>query len=267
MLSASKVIVRLLAVLCSVAILASTVVPVLAAPLPRNSILSAPVVVANPLTDDAPATAAENIRRTIERTVADVASAVAAQPGGDTPVVAREPEWARFTAGNAEIWLPESFEGGDLRQDLDVILNLMRNQGPDYAAMADLIEQNPSAFLLWAADTDNIESGVLTNVNIVTESVLSVIDTEAYLDAVEGMLPAGFDTLERARLALPEFEDASRLISYVKLPGAPPMKQAMYVIKDGTTVWTVTFTVHESAFESWLPIFQRSIESFSVSPD
>ncbi len=272
MLAASIVMIRSLAVLGGLVIVASSVAPVLAAPIPRQSIrqsiLRAPVVVANPLTEDAPAIAVENVRRAIERTVTDVSSAVAAQPDdGDTSVVEHDPDWKRFTAGNAEIWLPESFEGGDLQQDLDVILNLMSDLGPDYAVMADLIEQNPSAFLLWAFDAGNIESGVLTNVNIVTENVISVVDTEAYLDIVEDMLPAQFDIRERGQIELPGFADASRALTHAKLPGSPPMMQAMYVIKDGTTIWTVTFTVHESVFESWLPIFQRSIESFSVSPD
>ena len=46
------------------------------------------------------------------------------------------------------------------------------------------------------------------------------------------------------------------------------MTQAMYFLKDDAgVIWSVAFTVHEADFDNWLPIFERSIESFSVLPE
>jgi hypothetical protein len=218
---------------------------------------------------DAPSIAIETIAGTIDAAVAEVAGVLVAGPAADdTLSVEQDADWERFTAGSAEIWLPPSFVGGDLEQDLDLILDSIRAFGPDFEIMVEAIEQNPSAFVLFAVDTERVESGVMTNVNITTERVLSFMTTELYLESVAGLLPDPFEVLEQERIVLPEFEDASRAIGSVNFPGAPTMMQVMYVIKDGAnTVWAITFTAPESAFDTWLPVFERSVESFTVSPD
>lgn len=255
--------------LCAILFALSHATPTSSAPLAGHSLRPVTDTSAASLMQDAPATAIDSVASAIERAAAEVSGVLSAEPfAGEDLSVEEDPDWQRFSAGEAEIWLPASFVGGDLQQDLDLIIERVRALGPEFAAMVETIEQNPSAFLLFAVDTEGVDAGVVTNVNLLTERVLSFVDTELYLESVAGQLPEQFELRDQEPITLSEFEDGRRALISVEFPGAPPMMQAMYVIKDDTnTIWVVTFTAHASELDIWLPIFDRSVESFSLVQD
>lgn len=176
------------------------------------------------------------------------------------PTMTPIPGWEKFEGDDVELWLPESFDGGDLSSDLDVIVENLRRLGSDFEDMAEMIEQNPSAFVLWAFDSKVGYSGFLTNVNITKERSLSAVSIETYLDAVINQLPSQFHIVERATFSLETYE-AARIIVEFSISGVRG-KEALYLIKDGKTMWGITFATGADEFSQRLPIFEQSILTF-----
>jgi serine/threonine-protein kinase len=162
------------------------------------------------------------------------------------------------------MWLPESYEGGDPSQDLDVIVEKLRTLGPEFAQMAKMIEQNPSAFVFWAFDSDVGDSGFLINVNVSTERVPSAITLEAYLDALVGQLPSQFRVVERGTVSLDHYQ-AERVLIEASIMGVE-IKQVIYVIKEGNAIWAVTFSTSADEFDRRLPTFEQSMRTFKLRP-
>lgn len=172
------------------------------------------------------------------------------------------PGWEKFEGGGVELWLPESYEGGDLSQDVELIVENLRRQGPDFEQMAKVIEQNPSMYVLWAVDLEVGDSGFLTNVAVTTEKVLSALTLEAYIDAAVKQFPEQLRLIERDAVSLGSYQ-SGRLILEFTISGVV-VKQVLYVIKEGNTVWVMTFATGLEEFDQRLPSFERIARTFTV---
>lgn len=181
-----------------------------------------------------------------------------------TPTVAPIPGWERFEAGGVELWLPESYEGGNLGADLDLIVDNLRSLGPDFEQIALIIEQNPSMYVIWAFDSEVGASGALTNMAITTERVLTAMTLDTYLDSALGQLPAQFQVVERGVVSLGEYQ-AGRLVLEFTISGVAG-KELMYVVKDDNTIWVITFGTGAEEFEQRLPVFEQSVQTFRIQP-
>jgi hypothetical protein len=178
----------------------------------------------------------------------------------DTPI----PGWQRFEGGGVELWLPESWEGGDLSEDIDLIVEEVRNLGPDFEEYAQLIEENPSMFVLWVFDYEVGESGGLTNVTVCKDKVLSTMTVDKYLDSLSEQLPAPFQVIERGVVTLAD-QETGRLVIQFGASGEA-VKELMYLIKEGTTMWFITFSTGPEEFAQRLPVFERSARTFAIQP-
>lgn len=172
--------------------------------------------------------------------------------------------WEKFEGGGVELWLPESYEGGDLSQDVDLIANNLRSMGPDFEQMAQIIEQNPTMYVIWAYDSDVGASGFLTNVNITTQKVLSAIAIETYMDAVVTQLPEQFQVVEQDVVTLGEYE-AGRLVIELDT-GVVVAKEVLYAVQDGDTLWNITYATGLDEFDERLPEFESSALTFKLQP-
>jgi hypothetical protein len=172
------------------------------------------------------------------------------------------PGWKEFTAPGVSLWLPDSFEGGDLANDLDVITTQLKTRGTEYEAVVKMIEQNQSAFTIWAFDTITSPTGALTNVNVVKEKVLSAVTLENYADAVTNQLPSDFTITERKEVKL-DNHDALRLTLEMS---EPSIKEIMYLVKVGNTMWVTTYATGADEFIQRLPIFEQSINTLQLEP-
>ncbi len=170
------------------------------------------------------------------------------------------PGWEKFEGTGMEIWLPDSFEGGSVVENLDEIVTNLRALGVDYAASADYIEQNPNAFALWANDTVVDQNGALTNMNVTTQEVSPLVTIDAFLDAALAQLPAEFSVVDRSIVDLPNYK-AGRILIDVSLNEAVT-KEVMYVIKDGKSIWVLTYTAGADEFEDRLVDFDQSAATF-----
>jgi hypothetical protein len=180
-----------------------------------------------------------------------------------SPTATAIPGWEKFSGGGIELWMPESFEGGDLANDLDVILERLRSLGPDYEKLAEIIEQNPSAIVLLVYDTKIGSAGFLTNVNVVKEKVVSTMTLELYLESsAKQMASYGFKVSEQKIIQLDNYE-AGRLVVQAD---ALMAKEAMYVIKDKNTMWVITYATGIAEFSARLPTFDQSANTINITP-
>lgn len=170
--------------------------------------------------------------------------------------------WKMFKGGGAELWLPASYEGGDLSKDLDVVVERVRGLGPDYEAIARTMERNRSAFAIWAFDSQIGESGGVTNVTVVSERVPSSVTLETYLGLVRKKLTKDFRVVEEGVVPLASYQ-AGRVVLEANLGGAR-IKQIMYMVKSGSTVWVVNLATGADEFDQRSPAFESSVRNIRV---
>lgn len=170
--------------------------------------------------------------------------------------------WKMFKGGGAELWLPASYEGGDLSKDLDSVVERVRALGPDYEEIARTMERNRSAFAIWAFDSQVGKSGGLTNVTVVTERVPSTVTLETYLGLVSKKLTKDFRVVEQGVVPLGSYQ-AGRVVLEANL-GDAHIKQIMYIVKSGRTLWVVNLATDADEFDERLPAFESGIRNIRV---
>ncbi len=179
------------------------------------------------------------------------------------PTATPIPGWEKFAGGKVELWLPESFDGGDLANDLDVIVDRLKSLGGSYTQLANMIEQNPSSFVLIAYDMSSGSSGFLTNVNVTKERVLSSITLNAYMEAVTSQLGTyGFTVMDQKIVQLVNHEAGRVVIEAAALKA----REVMYVIKSGNTIYAITYATGMNDYVDRLDMIQQSANTIKISP-
>jgi hypothetical protein len=173
------------------------------------------------------------------------------------------PGWEKFEGGGVELWLPANFDGGDLTNDLDVIIQHLRSLGPAWDKTADTIEQNPTAFVLWAFDTEIGSNIFLTNVNVTKDQVLSTITMDMYMEAVAKQVsPLGLTVIDQKKVRLENYDAGLIMVQSDELKA----KEILYIIKDKNTIWAITYATGMDEFEARLPTFEKSANTFKIQP-
>jgi hypothetical protein len=173
------------------------------------------------------------------------------------------PGWEKFEAKEVELWLPESYDGGNVKEDLETVVEKIRLLGPEYENMASVIEQNPDMFAIWAFDSNIGTSGSLTSAAITFEKVMSVITIDTYLDAASSQLPASFVVTDRQIVKLNDY-DAGRLVIDFTISGTNG-KELMYAVKNGNMFWVITYGTSADEFDQRLTEFEKSALTFKVN--
>lgn len=210
------------------------------------------------------ATATPRPTATPEPTATPQPTATAQPTAMPQPTATPIPGWKKFEGGGVALWLPQSYEGGNLNKDIDLIVEGLRTLGPDFEQMAQMIEQNPTMYVIWAFDSEVGESGFLTNVAVTTERVLSAITLDTYLDAAVQHFPAQFQVVEREIVSLQD-RQAGRLAIEFNVSGVVG-REVLYVIKDDGTMWVITYATGAEEFAQRLPIFEQSALTFTIQP-
>ncbi len=180
------------------------------------------------------------------------------------PTVFSIPGWQKFTGGEAELWLPQSFQGGDLSQDLETIVGQLKSLGPEFEQLVKQLESNPEAYVLWLFDSGLGPSGFMTNVAVAHQEVLSVVTVDNIIDAFETQLPQAFQVADRQKMQLGQRE-AARIVIDTVINGVSG-SELMYVIKDKNVIWFITYATGADEFEARLPVFEQSAATFEVRP-
>jgi hypothetical protein len=181
-------------------------------------------------------------------------------PAPPTPEV--PPGWEEFHGDRVHLWLPESFEGGDMGTKFQGILDTLKSLGPDFAQMAQTIEQNPDVFVLWAFDTQPGPSGYISNVNVIRADVPGGSSVEDYLDASLQLMPSSFELVERSVMSLGGYE-AGKLVMSSNIQGRQG-SSVIYSIKDGDRFWKVTYSTGADEFVQRAPVWVQSIRTIQL---
>lgn len=180
-------------------------------------------------------------------------------------------KWQTFKAPGVELALPENYRGGSPNTTgLQALIKGIRSLGSDYEQIASMVEQNPSTFLLIAVDPTPDRTGGVTNVVISAVTVPETVTVDAYIDAAVQSLPTPIRTIERKTVQVGQ-NPAGRLVTEASLPSsnAQPdaLRQLIYVIKQGKTLWTVAYSTRAGDYPQRLAMFEQSIQSFKVQAD
>ena len=142
--------------------------------------------------------------------------------------------WKQLTYAKVELWVPADFESNSSSNTLiDVV-----NKSPD-------------------------TSGFKININL-TNEVVTVNDLDTYVQEGLTQLPHDVTYLERKKYAIGTYE-AMRLKVQVIVMNMS-VEEAIYLIKDGDTIWLITCASHFDEFHDWLPIFDQIARTFRISP-
>jgi hypothetical protein len=179
-----------------------------------------------------------------------------------TPKPESIPGWKKFEGGDIELWLPESFEGGDLSQDLDLILEILDQFGPEFDQVTQMISQNPEIFVIYAFDINPSEMGPITSVNVVLEQTLSAITVDDYIEAALNLYPSMMEVVKTETLTLNGYDAGIVELSYA-IEGIQ-IHQIQYVFKQGGSFWVVTYSTSEEEYAQRLPEFEQSISTFKI---
>ena len=189
------------------------------------------------------------------------------KPAGAAELVQK---WQTFKAPGLELSLPEAYRGGSPNTTgLQTLIKGIRSLGTDYEKIASMVEQNPKTFLLIAVDPKPDVSGGITNVVVSAVTVPETVTVDAYLDAAVKSLPTPMRTIERKMVQVGQ-KPAGRLVTEASLPSstqADALRQLIYVMKEGTTLWTVAYSTRAADYQQRLPMFEQSIASFTVQSD
>lgn len=173
--------------------------------------------------------------------------------------------WEKFEGSRVTLWLPHTYEGGALSgENLEMIVDGLRKLGPDFEHSARVLERNPSAFIIFAVDSEVGDSGALTSMNVAAERVPSALTTNRYIDIVAKKLSKRYHVMEQGLVPLDHYE-AGRLVAEIEVQGVP-MKTVTYAIKDGYTMWILNYGTGAGEFDRRFPVFEQSARSFTVKP-
>ena len=98
--------------------------------------------------------------------------------------------------------------------------------------------------------------------NVVSRRVPSTVTVDKYLDIVAKKLPRQYRVLEQGIVPLDHYQ-AGRLVLDIEIQGVH-LKNVMYAIKNGRTLWTVSYGTGAEEFDQRLPIFEQSARTFNV---
>ena len=172
--------------------------------------------------------------------------------------------WKRLTNKGVSIAVPDTFVGGDLTaSDQKMISDNLKQFGNDFERMAETIKQNPDLYLLYGMETEPTPSGIFTNLNVVQEKVMSAIDVAAYMQAVEKQLPQQFKIKSREETTL--FGQAAGRVVLELTMANKDMTELIYLFKRGDYMYLVTYTTGSDEFEEKLPMFEQSIQTFTLN--
>lgn len=182
------------------------------------------------------------------------------------------PDWKSLAGGGVEIWLPQSYAGGDVTQNPQDIFDRMIAAGgnPEFNEefKQALLAQE---YLLFAFDTTVDESYFFTTLVLWSEPsegkpLDSVIDA-LVLDLETSF---GYRVVGRGDISLDNFQ-AERLIMERRVDIVGTGKRVyrstvVYIFAQGETIWTVRFLTDRDQVDARLADFDISASTIRLTP-
>jgi len=170
-------------------------------------------------------------------------------------------DWKRYVGKGVAIQLPNTYIGSELGSDPKALGRMLRALGPDFAAAATLLEQNPDILAFIAVNAGG--NGVAPSSVIVVSIPMPVkFSLNALLEATINQLPKGSRVIERSIVQLGDYE-AGRMIVQTKV-GSIVTNQLQYYIIQNNMLYLIGFTGTPDNFDSQLDSFEQSMKTFEI---
>ncbi len=184
------------------------------------------------------------------------------------------PGWNRFefADGKAEIWLPESFQGGDTIAYQDIVIITLETYIDDEAFIesAKPLITNPNV-LFFAFDTESI--GSIRFVYVIAEQLPPdlIITMDDYLNAISDFATADdVRIVGRDIISLDYYSEAGVLTTEHKVPAGTDahfyMALSTHTIRVDNTMWGIFFRTGRDEFAEYSSTIDTSIRTFYVNP-
>jgi hypothetical protein len=173
--------------------------------------------------------------------------------------------WKKFTGDGVELWLPDTFEGGNLSSaDFKTMMDNAKMLFPSMNQTFQMMEQNPSILAFFAFDTHINHNGSLTEVTIAKEEVPSAMSIDTYMNAAKGQFPQGMNLTDTRVISLGDRQVGQMTVEMTVL--GKQVNELFCIFKENNTMWDVVFATGASEFAERLPDFNRSASTFTILP-
>ncbi|HUN08284.1 MAG TPA: hypothetical protein PLQ56_16880 [Aggregatilineales bacterium] len=173
--------------------------------------------------------AQSTLMATAEPTAAPASSSNADIPDG----------WVRIEGYEVALWLPPTWQGGDLRKNSDAILDMVGSLDPTFAQGVEMLRQNPDAFRLYAFDTAARIVGEI-NLNIITQPLPFDLSVELLMPSIISTLPDIYTVLEDDIIQV-NGQSAGVLVADISIGPVTVQTIQFFMVRDGTA-WVVSLT-------------------------
>jgi hypothetical protein len=180
------------------------------------------------------------------------------------PTATPPPGMRKLESAQIELWVPNSFVGGEPIKEKDAILKVLRAWGSEYASGFKVIEQNPTAFAIYAIDSQLGSSGLVTTISITVNQIVSTSAGDTLQGGIKLQLPLQYGVLDRRNVGLAYYA-AERMVADSIYQGIRT-RQLVYTIKSQNTAWVVLYSTTEDEFFARLPAFEQSVLSLRFKP-
>ncbi len=160
------------------------------------------------------------------------------------------------------ITVPDTYIGGS-EEDIQLVMETMKGMGGAYTEAAEMIEENPGLYLIFAYDTKMGASGSLTNFNVTTLQIPSGITLESQLPSlIDYYEQIGGTDIESQACT---YEDHDCFAVYVTIATqGTTMRLLQYLIHEGVDVYAVTFGTDISEFPDRYTEFAQAFSTFQI---
>ncbi len=186
------------------------------------------------------------------------------------PTITPIPDWQEysFADGQARIWLPASYIGGDIATSSEEIMEKLKETIDDEAFANDIQGLMASPEIsFFAFDTEFTSSVRFMFVGSETLSPDLVIKMDDYLNNMVDNSTDGSNRVVERQVTQLDYYPVGKLVVESKIPAEDVevyVTIAIYVIQVDNTMWIITFRTGREEFGSYRSIIEASARSFWI---
>lgn len=189
------------------------------------------------------------------------------------PTVTPIPNWQEysFAEGQARIWLPVSYIGGEPSTSSEMLKDSLRNTFNDEAFTNDIegLLAIPEIDF-FAFDTEFVDSARFMYVG--TEALNPDLDLsmDYYLNRMMDNFTDASDRVVERQIAQLDHYQAGKLVVESKVPAGEVetfVTTAIHMVQVEDTMWFITFRTGREEYISQQPVIEASVNSFWVQPE
>lgn len=186
------------------------------------------------------------------------------------PTITPIPDWLvhSFAAGQAQIWLPSSYFGGDTSISSEEIIEELRATVDDEAFINEiqgLISIPEITF--FAFDADFVDSTRFMHIGSEPLNPDLPLTMNDYLNRMMDNFTDGNDRVVERQVVQLDYYPAGKLVVESKVPAGDLetfVSMAIYMVKVDNTMWFITFRTGRQEYKDYQPIIEAAVNSFWI---